>query len=187
MSQNPQQSPVPDHLIWLDLEMTGLDPDTDKILEIATVITDKHLNIVAEGPILAIFQPEAALLKMDSWCTKQHNKTGLVNRVKASTVDEAHAEGQTLEFVMQYVPKGKSPMCGSSICQDRRFLYRWMPKLEQYFHYRNLDVSTVKELARHWKPSILKNFKKKSNHVAMDDIKDSISELLFYKNNFFNF
>lgn len=185
MSNSPQ--PSSNNLIWLDLEMTGLNPDTDKILEIATVITDKHLNILAEGPILAISQPDAMLMKMDEWCTKQHQKSGLVNRVKASTVNEAQAEAETLEFVMRHVPTGKSPMCGSSICQDRRFLYRWMPKLEQYFHYRNLDVSTIKELAKHWKPNILKQFKKKSSHLAMEDIKDSIAELLFYKNNFFNF
>lgn len=185
MIHSPQHSS--DNLVWLDLEMTGLNPDSDKILEIATVITDKHLNIVAEGPTLAIFQSDALLIKMDTWCTKQHNKSGLVNRVKASNVNETQAEIQTLEFIMQYVPKGKSPMCGSSICQDRRFLYRYMPKLEQYFHYRNLDVSTVKELAKHWKPKILKQFKKKSSHLALEDIKDSIAELLFYKNNFFNF
>ena len=175
------------NLIWLDLEMTGLDTDTDKIIEIATIVTDKHLNILAEGPNLAIFQQEIHLLQMDDWCTKQHNKSGLVNRVKSSTVNEEEAEAKTLEFLMQYVPPGKSPMCGNSICQDRRFLHRCMPKLEQYFHYRNLDVSTIKELAKHWKPNITKQFKKKSSHLALSDIKDSIAELLHYKNTFFAF
>lgn len=175
------------NLIWLDLEMTGLDPDTDKILEIATVITDKHLNILAEGPTYAIYQTPETLKGMGEWCTSQHTRSGLVNRIKSSTINEQEAEAQTIAFLENYVPAGKSPMCGNSICQDRRFLYRWMPKLEQYFHYRNLDVSTVKELAKHWKPNIVKQFKKKSTHLAMNDIKDSISELLHYKNTFFSF
>lgn len=183
MSQNSH------NLVWIDLEMTGLDTVNDKILEIACIITDRHLNIIAEGPSLAVFQTDAVLAQMDEWCTKQHRQSGLVNRVKCSTVNEAEAEAQTLEFIMNYVPAKKSPMCGSSICQDRRFLHRWMPKLEQYFHYRNLDVSTIKILAECWKSKILKEsmFKKKSSHLAMNDIKDSIAELLHYKNNFFAF
>jgi oligoribonuclease len=177
--------PNPNHLIWIDLEMTGLDPDNDKIIEIATIVTDGHLNVIAEGPVLVVHQPDVILTNMDEWNTKQHNKSGLVERVRNSILDEQEAEAITLEFLMRLVPQNKSPMCGNSICQDRRFLYRHMPKLEQYFHYRNLDVSTIKELAKHWAPSILKNFKKKSKHLAMDDIKESIAELAHYKNTIF--
>lgn len=173
------------YLIWLDLEMTGLDPDNNKIIEIATIITDRHLNIVAEGPQLAVFQSEDIIIGMDDWNTKHHTRSGLVDRMRISKLDEQAAEAETLEFVMQYVPHKKSPMCGNSICQDRRFLYRHMPKLEQYFHYRNLDVSTVKELAKHWKPEILKQFKKKSKHIAMEDIKESIAEMKHYRDTFF--
>ncbi len=175
----------PNHLIWLDLEMTGLDLEKNKIIEIAVVITDNQLEIVAEGPIIAIHQADEFILNMDDWCTKQHTKTGLVKRVQESTIDEAAAEATILEFVMTYVPPSKSPMCGNSICMDRLFLYQYMPKLEQYFHYRNLDVSTVKELAKHWAPHIAKQFKKKTLHLAMDDIKESIAELKHYKNTFF--
>lgn len=179
--------PNPNHLIWLDLEMTGLNPDKDKIIEIATVVTDRQLNIIAEGPVLAIFQEEKIIKNMDEWNTKQHTKSGLVERVQNSIMNEEEAEAVTLEFLMKFVPYNKSPMCGNSICQDRRFLFRHMPKLEQYFHYRNLDVSTIKELAKHWAPAITKQFKKKSTHLAMADIKESIAELLHYRNHFFRF
>ena len=179
-------NPKADNLIWIDLEMTGLDTIKDRILEIATVITDAKLNILAEGPVFAISQPDDVLAAMDKWNTRQHSSSGLVERVKASTCTEAEAEAATLEFVMQYVPPKKSPMCGNSICQDRRFLYRCMPKLEQYFHYRNLDVSTIKELAARWAPEILKQVKKESRHLALDDIRDSIIELRYYREHFFN-
>ncbi len=172
------------HLIWIDLEMTGLDSDNDHIIEIATVITDIHLNILAEGPVLALHQPDAVLNKMDSWNQKQHRESGLIKRVKASTLTFADAEQQTLDFVSQYVPKDKSPMCGNSICQDRRFLHREMPKLCEYFHYRNLDVSSLKILAQHWAPDVYSGVKKHSAHLALEDIKDSIAELLHYKENF---
>jgi oligoribonuclease len=177
--------PNPHHLIWLDLEMTGLNPDTDRILEIATIVTNKELEVVEEGPVLAIYQHDIVLLKMDDWCTTHHTRSGLVERVKNSKVTEEEAEAETLEFLMRLVPPNKSPMCGNSICQDRRFLYRYMPKLERYFHYRNLDVSTVKELAKHWAPAIAKQFKKKTQHLAMADIKDSIAEMRHYKETFF--
>lgn len=177
--------PKATNLIWIDLEMTGLNTDQDKIIEIATIVTDAHLNILAEGPVLAIYQPDDILAAMDDWNTKQHTCSGLVERVKNSLVSEQVAEEQTLEFLANYVPPGKSPMCGNSICQDRRFLYRSMPKLEQYFHYRNLDVSTVKELASRWYPKILKGVKKKSSHRALDDIRDSIEELRYYRQHFF--
>lgn len=173
------------HLIWIDLEMTGLNPDTDKILEIATLVTNKDLEVVAEGPVLAIYQPDEVLSRMDEWCTKQHGRSGLTDRVRASTMSVEAAEAQTLEFLMPLVPPNRSPMCGNSICQDRRFLFRSMPKLEHYFHYRNLDVSTVKELAKHWRPDIAKQFKKKSVHLAMQDILESIGELQHYRNTFF--
>lgn len=165
--------------------MTGLNPDTDKIIEIATIITDRHLNIIAMGPQLAVHQSDERLNAMDEWNTKHHTRSGLVERVRNSPLDEEAVEAQTLDFIMQYVPQNKSPMCGNTICQDRRFLYRHMPKLERYFHYRNLDVSTVKELAKHWKPDIVKLFKKKSKHEAMEDIKESIEELKHYRGTFF--
>jgi oligoribonuclease len=174
------------HLVWMDLEMTGLNPDTDQILEIAVVITDKHLNILAEGPELAIFQPDPILLTMNEWCVKQHTKSGLVARVQQSTVSVAEAEQEVLSFIQAHVPPQTSPLCGNSICQDRRFLYRWMPKLEAYFHYRNLDVSTVKVLAQHWQPGLVQQFKKKTPHLAMGDIKESIQELQFYREKFFH-
>lgn len=175
-----------DNLIWLDLEMTGLDTVNDCILEIATVVTDSNLNILAEGPIFAIAQPESVLAKMDVWNTKQHQSSGLTDRVKTSTSTEAEAEQATLDFIQQYVPPRKSPMCGNSICQDRRFLARCMPKLENYFHYRNLDVSTVKELALRWKPSLKAGLKKDPKHLALQDIKDSINELRYYRETFFS-
>ncbi len=175
----------PDNLIWIDLEMTGLDSQTDHIIEIATIVTDSQLNILAEGPALAIHQGDATLATMDDWNQKQHGESGLIARVRASTVNEREAESRTLEFLNLYVPKGKSPMCGNSICQDRRFLARCMPELEAYFHYRNLDVSTLKELARRWYPERSKGFSKTSAHLALQDIRDSIEELRFYRERLF--
>lgn len=170
-----------ENLIWIDLEMTGLEPQRDVIIEIATIVTDKQLNILAEGPMLAIHQSDEILNGMDEWCTTQHGKSGLTQRVKDSTLNEAMAEKQTIEFLQQYVPAGASPMCGNTICQDRRFLANYMPALEEFFHYRNLDVSTIKELARRWAPEVYNGFTKDSSHLAMDDIKDSINELLYYR------
>lgn len=175
----------PDNLIWLDLEMTGLDCQNDCIIEIATIITDSQLQILAEGPVLAIHQSDARLAAMDEWNRNQHGKSGLVERVRASRIDEREAEQQTLEFLRQYVAPGKSPMCGNSICQDRRFLARCMPQLEEYFHYRNLDVSTVKELGRRWYPERVQGFNKSSTHLALQDIRDSIDELRFYRERLF--
>lgn len=175
----------PDNLIWIDLEMTGLDTQTDRIIEIATVVTDSQLNVLAEGPMLAIHQSDATLAAMDDWNRKQHGGSGLAARVRASDLDEREAEMRTLAFLSQYVPPGKSPMCGNSICQDRRFLARCMPDLEGYFHYRNLDVSTLKELARRWYPERIKGFNKSSTHLALQDIHDSIEELRFYRERLF--
>jgi oligoribonuclease len=171
----------PKNLIWIDLEMTGLLPDEDRIIEIATVVTDTHLNVLAEGPVFAIHQDEAVLLEMDEWNTRQHAASGLVQRVRESRIDEAEAELRTLDFLVRYVDPGLSPMCGNSICQDRRFLARFMPNLERYFHYRNLDVSTLKELAARWAPEVTASFSKESRHLALDDIHDSISELKHYR------
>ncbi|HOB61891.1 MAG TPA: oligoribonuclease [Candidatus Competibacteraceae bacterium] len=175
----------PDNLIWIDLEMTGLDSRTDRIIEIATIVTDSQLNVLAEGPVLAIHQSDTVLAAMDDWNRKQHGESGLVARVRASDLDDRTAETQTLAFLHQYVPKGQSPMCGNSICQDRRFLARLMPELEAYFHYRNLDVSTLKELARRWYPGQGKSFSKTSTHLALQDIRDSIEELRFYRERLF--
>ncbi len=175
----PQKNP--ENLIWIDLEMTGLDPLEDRIIEIATIVTDKNLNILEQGPTLAINQDEEMLKNMDEWCTTQHGKSGLTDRVKHSSISEATAEAVTLAFLQKYVPPGRSPMCGNSICQDRRFLSRWMPELEEFFHYRNLDVSSLKELARRWAPEVCEGFSKESSHLAMDDIKDSIAELQYYR------
>lgn len=169
------------NLIWVDLEMTGLDPDTDRILEIATVVTDKDLNVLAEGPVLAIHQSDSTLEKMDEWCTKQHSKSGLVTRVKESPLTAQKAEELTLDFLVQYVLPEKSPICGNSICQDRRFLYRYMPRLEKFFHYRNFDVSVLKIIAKRWYPEIAKGFRKKTKHLALSDIYDSIEELKYYR------
>ncbi|MFC6330608.1 oligoribonuclease [Alloalcanivorax gelatiniphagus] len=170
-----------DNLIWIDLEMTGLDPSHDRIIEIATIVTDAHLNVLAEGPVMAVRQSDALLDGMDEWNTRHHNNSGLVERVRASDVDDAEAERRTVAFLEQYVEPGVSPMCGNSICQDRRFLANYMPGLEAFFHYRNLDVSTLKELARRWKPGILDGFKKANKHLALDDIRESIAELAYYR------
>ncbi len=176
--QNPQ------NLIWIDLEMTGLDPDRDVIIEMATIVTDSDLNTLAEGPVIAIHQPEEILAGMDEWNTRQHGQSGLTQRVRESTVSMAEAEAQTLAFLEQWVPKRSSPICGNSICQDRRFLYRHMPRLEGYFHYRNLDVSTLKELAARWAPQVCESFKKGNTHLALDDIRESIAELRHYRDHF---
>lgn len=172
------------NLIWIDLEMTGLDTENDLIIEIATMITDSELNPLAIGPELAIHQSDAVMIGMDEWNTTQHGKSGLVDRVRSSRITEQQAEKRTLEFLRQHVDRGVSPMCGNSICQDRRFLARHMPQLEDYFHYRNLDVSSLKELAARWNPEILKGFKKKANHLALDDVKESIAELAYYREHF---
>lgn len=173
-----------DNLIWIDLEMTGLYPETDLIIEIATVVTDSNLNILAEGPVLAIHQEPAIMSSMDEWNTRQHNHSGLVQKVLQSTITETVAEQQTINFLKDYVDQGKSPMCGNSICQDRRFLYKYMPELAAYFHYRNLDVSSLKELVKRWQPQLLSGIIKESKHLALDDIKDSIAELVYYRQHF---
>ncbi|SEG49128.1 oligoribonuclease [Vibrio hangzhouensis] len=174
-----------DNLIWVDLEMTGLDPEAHKIIEIASIVTDSQLNILAEGPVIAIHQPDEELAKMDDWCTNTHTASGLVDRVKASQHSELSAIKETIAFLEQWVPKGKSPICGNSIGQDRRFLYKHMPELEQYFHYRYVDVSTIKELTRRWKPEVLDGFSKQGTHLALDDIRESIAELKYYRENIF--
>lgn len=172
------------NLIWIDLEMTGLIPEHHRIIEIATIVTDAHLQIQAEGPVIAIHRSDYELQAMDEWNTKQHSRSGLVKRVRESDVDDTEGERRTLEFLRQWVPEGKSPMCGSSICQDRRFLARWMPALERYFHYRNLDVSTLKELCLRWSPGIARGFTKQATHLALDDVRDSINELRYYRQYF---
>ena len=172
------------NLVWMDLEMTGLDPKRDRILEIASIITDAELNIIAEGPVFAIHQAQTQLDQMNKWCVDQHGKSGLTQRVQQSNISESKAEIETLNFIKQYVPEKTSPLCGNSIYQDRRFLIEYMPKLENYFHYRLLDVSTIKILAKLWAPSIVDGFKKESSHLALQDIRDSIEELRYYKKNF---
>ena len=176
--QNPQ------NLIWIDLEMTGLDPDRDVIIEMATIVTDSDLNTLAEGPVIAIHQPEEILAGMDEWNTRQHGQSGLTQRVRESTVSMAEAEAQTLAFLEQWETKRSARISGNSICQDRRFLYRHMPRLEGYFHYRNLDVSTLKELAARWAPQVRESFKKGNTHLALDDIRESIAELRHYRDHF---
>ena len=174
-----------DNLIWIDLEMTGLDPDTDVIIEIATVVTDKDLNILAEGPVMAVHQSDETLAAMDDWNQKHHGASGLIQRVRESNANAADAEAQTLKFLMEWVPAKASPICGNSICQDRRFLYRYMPTLEAYFHYRNLDVSTIKELVARWAPQLKDGFSKQATHRALHDIIESIEELKYYREHFF--
>ncbi len=173
------------NLVWIDLEMTGLDPEKERIIEMATIVTDSELNVVAEGPVIAIHQSDSLLDAMDEWCTKTHGENGLTQRVKDSKVSEREAEQETLEFLKQYLEPGKSPLCGNSIGQDGRFLVKYMPELEGFFHYRNLDVSTIKELARRWRPDVLAGVKKKGSHLALDDIRDSINELRHYRETFF--
>ena len=177
-------SQSPDNLIWIDLEMTGLEPLQDKVIEIATIVTDVNLNILAEGPVMAIHQSETVLAQMDEWNTTHHGESGLLDRVRASRVDEQQAARQTIEFLSAYVPASASPMCGNSICQDRRFLAQHMPELEAYFHYRNLDVSTLKELGKRWYPEMMLKLNKVGAHLALDDIRESIEELRFYRENF---
>jgi len=189
MSTDTTPTPSPlacsdQNLIWIDLEMTGLSPFTDRIIEIAVVVTDPQLSVRVEGPVFAIHQSDAVLDGMDAWNKGTHGRSGLIDRVKASTVDEASAQAQVIAWLSQYVPKGKSPMCGNSICQDRRFLAKDMPALEDFFHYRNLDVSTLKELAKRWKPTVLDGFKKAQAHTAMADIHESIDELIHYRQHF---
>jgi oligoribonuclease len=171
-------------LVWLDMEMTGLDPEKERIIEVAVVVTEPDLTIVAEGPVLAIHQPDSLLDAMDSWNKSTHGKSGLIDKVKASTTSEAQAEDILIAFLAQHVPAGKSPLCGNTISQDRRFMFLYMPRLEQFFHYRNLDVSTLKELARRWRPDVYKSFEKKSRHEALADIHDSIEELKHYREHF---
>ncbi len=189
MSQaNPTEVSIPRpnefNLVWIDMEMTGLDPDNDRIIEVAAVVTDANLNVLAEGPVIAVHQSDATLDKMDAWNKGTHGRSGLIDRVKASTIDEAQAEEQLIAFLKQWVPANKSPMCGNSICQDRRFMARGMPKLEAFFHYRNLDVSTLKELCRRWKPELASGFKKAQKHTALADIIESIEELRYYREHF---
>lgn len=172
------------NLAWLDMEMTGLNPDTDRIIEVAMIITDSDLNILAESEVLVIHQPDSIIDHMDKWNTTTHTRTGLVDKVKASTLTEAEAEEKLLAFISEWIPEKASPMCGNSIHQDRRFMVRYMPRLEAYFHYRNLDVSTLKELARRWNPAIVKGISKKGAHQALDDIKESIEEMAYYREHF---
>lgn len=174
-----------DNLVWIDMEMTGLDPDREKVLEIATIITDGQLNLLAEGPVIAIHQSDEVLNAMDDWCTKTHGESGLTERCRQSHINEQQASEQTLTFLNDWVPKGASPLCGNSIGQDRRFMVRHMPQLEAWFHYRNVDVSTIKELVRRWKPELLNQFHKKGTHQALDDIRESIAELQFYRQHVF--
>ncbi|HWX03511.1 oligoribonuclease [Collimonas sp.] len=192
ISANPVAAPVPTvplrpnefNLIWVDMEMTGLNPDSDRIIEVAVVVTDPQLNILAEGPVFAIHQADEIMDGMDAWNKGTHGRSGLIERVKTSTVTENEAELALIEFLKKYVPNGKSPMCGNTICQDRRFMARGMPKLEAFFHYRNLDVSTLKELCRRWKPELASGFKKHQKHTALADILESIEELRYYREHF---
>ncbi|WP_423679232.1 MULTISPECIES: oligoribonuclease [unclassified Undibacterium] len=183
-ANTPPARPNEMNLIWVDMEMTGLDPDNDRIIEVAVVVTDSQLNVLAEGPVFAIHQSDETLNKMDAWNKGTHGRSGLIDKVKASTISEADAEEALIAFLKPYVPAGKSPMCGNSICQDRRFMARGMPKLEAFFHYRNLDVSTLKELCRRWKPELSTGFKKHQKHTALADIIESIEELKYYRQHF---
>jgi oligoribonuclease len=183
-SANTPARPNEFNLVWVDMEMTGLDPDTDRIIEVAVIVTDSELNVLAEGPVFAIHQPDEVLDRMDAWNKGTHGRSGLIDRVKASTVSEADAEVALIDFLKHFVPSGKAPMCGNSICQDRRFMVRGMPKLEAFFHYRNLDVSTLKELCKRWKPALANGFKKHQKHTALADIIESIEELRYYREHF---
>jgi oligoribonuclease len=185
MSQPLPAAPNETHLVWVDMEMTGLRPEVDRIIEVAVVVTDGKLEILAQGPVLAIHQPDSVLAAMDAWNTATHGRSGLTERVRASTVTEAEAQTRLIDFLRPWVPPGKSPMCGNSICQDRRFMARTMPEFEAYFHYRNLDVSTVKELCKRWRPEVAKAFAKRSAHTALADIEESIDELRHYREHFF--
>jgi oligoribonuclease len=180
----PAMTQSANNLIWIDLEMTGLVPEQHRIIEIATIVTDGNLEVLAEGPVIAVHQSDEDLAMMDDWNVRQHGQSGLTQRVKESRIAEAEAERQTVDFLTQWVPPNKSPMCGNSICQDRRFLARWMPALEKHFHYRNMDVSTLKELCLRWAPDVAKGFTKESTHLAMADIRDSIAELKYYRASF---
>lgn len=182
--QTTKSHPNEFRLVWLDMEMTGLDPEKERIIEVAVVITEPDLTIVAEGPVLVVHQPDSLLDAMDSWNKSTHGKSGLIDRVKASVSTESEVEAQLIAFMAQYVPAGKSPLCGNTVSQDRRFMFNYMPKLEQFFHYRTIDVSTLKELARRWKPELLKGFEKRSKHEALADIYESIDELKYYRENF---
>lgn len=186
MTRGTQLASNQDNLIWLDMEMSGLLPDTDRILELAAVVTDAQLNVIAESPVLVVHQSDAVLDGMDAWNKGTHGRSGLIDKVKASTLDEEAATDAMLAFLKEHVPAGKSPMCGNSICQDRRFMARYMPRLEQFFHYRNLDVSVFKELSRRWRPDIYAGFKKASRHEALADIYESIDELKYYREHFLN-
>lgn len=185
MSQPLPASPNETHLVWVDMEMTGLRPEVDRIIEVAVVVTDGNLEVLAQGPVFAIHQPDSVLAAMDAWNTATHGRSGLTERVRASTVTETEAQALLIDFLRPWVPPGKSPMCGNSICQDRRFMARTMPELEAYFHYRNLDVSTVKELCKRWRPEVAKAFAKRSAHTALADIEESIDELRHYREHFF--
>jgi len=180
----PAPRPNEFNLVWVDMEMTGLEPETDRIIEVAMIVTDMHLNILAEGPVFAIHQSDATLDAMDAWNKGTHGRSGLIDRVKASTVTEAQAEEELIAFMKQWVPKGKAPMCGNTIGQDRRFMVKYMPKLEAFFHYRNIDVSTLKELGKRWKPEMVSGFKKHQMHTALADITESIEELKYYREHF---
>jgi oligoribonuclease len=180
----PQERPNETNLVWVDMEMTGLEPETDRIIEVAIVVTDMHLNFLAEGPVFAIHQTDETLDKMDNWNKGTHGRSGLTERVKASTITEAYAEAELIAFLKKWVPAGKAPMCGNTIGQDRRFMVKYMPKLEAFFHYRNIDVSTLKELCKRWKPEIVGGFKKHQKHTALADIVESIEELKYYREHF---
>lgn len=183
-SAAPAPRPNEFNLVWVDMEMTGLEPETDRIIEVAMVVTDMHLNILAEGPVFAIHQSDETLDAMDAWNKGTHGRSGLIDRVKASTVSEAQAEEELIDFMRKWVPKGKAPMCGNTIGQDRRFMVKYMPKLEAFFHYRNIDVSTLKELGKRWKPEMVAGFKKHQMHTALADITESIEELKYYREHF---